>query len=270
MRKSRRLIISMMISIFISSTVIFLCESRSCENIRYLIKQYVVFFDGKKSMIENIFIGIFGSSVISLIGYIFEYNVEKRQMHLKIIYLFRIIYLRYYKSIGTENIESIREKFLQDEVFNEISCCCMEYKRFFSRRDNIYMTAIGIMKWTELYYTNIFCIYSALKEIEDNIKQLYTNIEEMELWKEKDLADKDIADKGIDSSKKTLLVLEECHKDILNEYNNTINSALETKKEIDNKKINKIKQEFGILDDVMAAFYGSAGYINRVWKGVEK
>lgn len=255
----------MIMSIFISGIIIFLCESKGCENIRSLIKEYMTFFDGKKSMIENIFIGILGSSIISLIGFIYEYNVEKRKMYLKIIALFRIIYFRYYKTLGIDDIKDIKEKFLQDESVIEISYCSVEYERFFFMRDDIYKSAIEVMKWLELQYICMFSIHSVAKEIENYVEQVSTRIEEMEEWEMNGLTEK-----AIEDSKKTLCALEEQYKDVLDEFNNIVNCALESKKEMDNKKVVKIKNEFGIFDDRIAAFWGNRQYVERVWKDIEK
>lgn len=64
MRKCRRLVNCMVIAILLSSIIIFLCECEQFENINLL---------GERESIKNIFIGIFGSSVVSLIGYILDY-----------------------------------------------------------------------------------------------------------------------------------------------------------------------------------------------------
>ncbi len=172
MKRCKRLIEIMIMSILISAMIIFMCENSYFLVVRNFVKQNINFFAGKKDVIENIFIGILASSLIALIGYILEYKNEKVSLHLKIISTFKIIYSRYYKLIGDKNIESIRNKYLQDEVINEIALCDMEYKRFFNKKKDFYRIAIEIMKWTELYYTNIFQAYSALSQIEEFIKSI--------------------------------------------------------------------------------------------------
>lgn len=265
MKRCKKLIEVMCMSIIFSGIIILICESSRFSYIRDFIKQNIIFFDGKKNVIENICIGIFASSLISLIGYIHEYRNEERNLKLEVIRIFKIIYFKYYELIGDKNIKDIRDMFLKDEIINKISYCDIEYKKFFSKKDDIYIIAIDIMKWTELYYTNVFCIYAALCEIEKCIDSVKESMEDISTWEEKDLVDKFLYE-----NKEVLSKLQKDYDDILEEMNKRINYYLKIKRELDYDKMVQIKNRFGILDGIEAAFLGNINYIEEVWKNIEK
>lgn len=166
----------MLISILLSGIIIAMCESNCLSLFRKFIKRNIIFFDGKKSVIENIFIGIFASSLIALIGYIFEYMDEEKRLKLEIISTFKGVYYKYYNLIGDTNIKDIIEKYIMDDVIIKANQCDIEYKKIFSKKADIYNEAIEIMRWVDLYYSNIYSKYSSLYLIEgfiDKIKKLW-------------------------------------------------------------------------------------------------
>lgn len=255
----------MCISILISGIIIFMCESNCFLHIRIFIKQYITFFDGKKAVIENICIGIFASSLIALIGYIPEYKNEKSSLKLEIIKTFKNIYFEYYELIGNDNIKDIKEKFMKDEVISRISYCSIEYGKDLFKRDDVYSKAIKIMKWIELYYTNIFCVYVALCEIEK-----YINIIKSDMIEIEKLEDKDLIDKYLHDSQEKLSDLQKIYDDILTEMNRRIKDNLKEKKNMDCNEMIEIKNKFGILDDGVAVILGNIGYIQEVWQNIGK
>lgn len=242
-----------------------MCESNLFLHIRTLIKQHIVFFDGKKAIIENICIGIFASSLIALIGYNFEYRNEKRSLKLEIIKTFKKIYFEYYELIGSDNIKDIREKFMKDEVISRISYCSNDYGEGSFKRNDVYIEAIKIMKWTELYYTTIFCVYAALCKINEYIDMIKRDMKRAEQWECKDLADQYLYD-----SQRNLSDLQKCYDDILNEMNRRIKDGLEEKKKRDCNEMIEIKSKFGILDDETAVILGNIGYIQETWFNIKK
>lgn len=280
MKRSKKLIQIMCISILLSGAIIFMCESTYFSCIRIFIKQNIIFFNGKKNVIENICIGIFASSIIALIGYILEYKNEKSIMKLKIIRVFKIVYFEYYKSIGIDNIKDIREKFMKDEIISEISYCDIEYDKILNKKDDMYMTAIKIMKWTEMYYTNMFCIYAALCEIQESINSINNKMEEQkkweEIWKKKweEICGRQWEEKAeeeyLRNSQESLSILQKCYDDILEEMNKRLKENLEIKRKKDCNEMVDIKNKFGILDDQAAAFLGNISYIQEVWQDIGK
>lgn len=263
MKKCKNLIGIMCISILLSGIIIFMCESSFFLHIRIFIKQYIAFFDGKKAVIENICIGIFASSLIALIGYIFEYKNEKSSLKLEIIKTFKNVYFEYYELIGDNNINDIREKFMKDDVISRISYCSIEYGKDLFKKNDVYSKAIGIMKWTELYYTNLFCVYAALCEIKKYIYIIKNDMKEVEKWEDKDLIDQYLHD-----NQGRLSDLKKCYDDILAEMKRRINDNLKEKKKKDCNEMIEIKNKFGILDDGAVEFVGNICYIREVWKEI--
>lgn len=255
----------MFVSILLSGTIIFMCESNYFLQIRIFLKEYIIFFNGKKAVIENIFIGIFASSLIALIGYVLENKNEKSSLKLEIIKTFKNFYFEYYEIIGNENIKDIRERFMRDEIISKISYCSVQYKKVFLKRDDIYLKAIRIMKWAELYYTNIFCLYAALCEIEKDINKIKKHKKEVEEWKEKGLTVQLLHD-----SQGILSVLQKDYDNILAEINKRIKDNLKEKKKKDCGEMIEIKYKFGILDDKVAAFLWGIGYIQETRQNIGK
>lgn len=111
----------MIITIILSLTIIYLCESEQFVIVRHLFSQRFKFLLGERENIKNIFIGILGSSVVTLIGYILEYfqSVKRLQEDVELYYMhIRTEFFQYinecneeiiYKIRGSDTFQKIRE-----------------------------------------------------------------------------------------------------------------------------------------------------------------
>lgn len=80
MVKAKKNINSLLISIAVSILIISFLETRLevCVNIRKIVKMVIPFFNGRRELIVNVFIGILGSSVVGSFAFIIEFGSEKK------------------------------------------------------------------------------------------------------------------------------------------------------------------------------------------------
>lgn len=114
MRKYKRLIISMVISIIVSLVIIWVlkCNFREFNN---------------KNDIINVFIGILGSSFVTMLGYMLELHFERKSNKQKLI--------QYYREISFKIIPYIKEmdtirvsKIMEDDIIYKIRDLLANYK----------------------------------------------------------------------------------------------------------------------------------------------
>lgn len=105
-----------------------MCEGEQFVNVRGFVTQKFKFLSGRRESIENIFIGILGSSIVTLIGYISDYfqSLKNLQKDVKLCYMD----MRYelFPYIGGNNVEIIYNVRRNDTMIKmgEIAC---EYKK---------------------------------------------------------------------------------------------------------------------------------------------
>lgn len=127
MRRCRQLVKSMIIAIFLSLIIILLCEWEQFENIRVYIVQKIGFLSGKRESIENIFIGILGSSVVTLIGYILEYLQSIKALRKDVELCYMDIRYKLFPYIDGNNVEFIY-KIRKDEILVKMREIGHDYK----------------------------------------------------------------------------------------------------------------------------------------------
>lgn len=168
MKRIKQLIEIMFISILISFSVILLLELGVFAEVRRAFVQKIVWFQGKREIICNIFIGILGSSIIALIGYIIDYFYELKEGRENIINLYRRARLEIIPIIGLESDEYINEVETQKDIIQKIEKMLEDYMKRLQRYNKLLQT-----KWLQEKKVNIFDLSFCPK----HIKAVYV------LWK---------------------------------------------------------------------------------------
>ena len=127
MRKCKQLVKSMIITIFLSLIIILLCEGEQFGNIRVFVVQKLKFFSGKRESVENIFIGIFGSSIVTLIGYILEYFQSIKILKKDVESCYMDIRYKLFPYIDGNNVKFIY-KIRKDEILVKMREIAKDYK----------------------------------------------------------------------------------------------------------------------------------------------
>ena len=127
MRRSKQLVKSMIITIFISLIIIFLCEGYQFVNIRRFVVQKFGFLAGKRESVENIFIGILGNSIVTLIGYVLEYFECIKNLQKDVEYCYMDVRDKLFPYIDGNNTEMIY-KIRKDDILLKMREIAQDYK----------------------------------------------------------------------------------------------------------------------------------------------
>lgn len=128
MRKMKKQIDIMIIFIFISGTIVVLCEYDNFFMLRRNVVSIMSFLDGKRDIISNISIGILCSSFIALIGYMFEYTAEKKKSKKDLFYLYKYIRVSILPKIGKEIKKEIVKTGVEDDRIYKMREVLENYK----------------------------------------------------------------------------------------------------------------------------------------------
>lgn len=222
MRKCKNSIVTMLFAILVSILVIAICNLHILAEFRVLVSQHITFLDGKATVIENIFIGVLGSSLIALVGFLYEYKSEKRVQETNIKQLFKMMYYHYYKQFGKEQIQDIKYKYVNDSFFDKLHEYKNNYLRGMICKRNNYNLAIDIMYNVEVYYfdmvrlenTKDFCLYM-IDDCEKSIEwfnRINCDCEPIEIQKRIDELKQNLSDLASreENVRKKALALKDC------------------------------------------------------------
>lgn len=189
MKRIKDSIKSMLISIFISGAIIFLCESNSLNLIRQEVIHLYPFLKGKESIISNIFIGILCSSVIALIGYIFEYKSESEKFVTKTLYYYQYVRFNILPGLGKETKTEIYKVNRYDKNILEIRTFLMEDDNFLSNCIKVekFLNIFSKYKYddiiiltSEIYseYVKAMCVFKIVCDYYSAVSSSYYRIDE--------------------------------------------------------------------------------------------
>lgn len=127
MKKCVNLIISMFVSMILSLLVIFMIETQHLEPFREFIFYYIPYLSGKGQIISNIFIGIFGSSLVTLIGYLFELLSAVKSSHTTLVENYRTVRILLIPNLGKESYDDIYNITVNKNIMSELKYSIEDY-----------------------------------------------------------------------------------------------------------------------------------------------
>ena len=180
MKKYKRLIFSMFISIFISIGIISLLNFGCQENNTY-------------STISNIFIGILGSSFVTLLGYFFEYFSYKKEYKNNVLDCYREVRIKIIPFLHSFDDDMVNKIMNKDIIYRiralrsdrlkylnilDKICKTRVIEKYEIRIDNIlpqYMKALYVLSMIHDYFTlrnTYLYIQNFLKSEYDDMYQM--------------------------------------------------------------------------------------------------
>lgn len=173
-----------MFTVMVIATVIII--TLESEGVFYIVRQkvetLVPFLDGKKELICNIFIGIWGSAFVTLIGEAAEYHVVKKEYEMNIIYKFDEVYTCIMKNEVI--VKSLYDLYPLEEVLDNYLVEVRElyYGYLPYKRKNKYVEIARSM-WK--YINNICENVTQLKQAENQI-EYWTEVKKRYIKESKD------------------------------------------------------------------------------------
>lgn len=248
MKKSKETIKQSLRLIFIVVLILWFLESNRWGEVRAFVASNFSFFQGKREIFSNIFIGILGSAVLLAFGEIINYFQEKRRLELRILELYQTWdkQIKHKDEIIADNVSYL--KCIEPEMMSfwkEVSLIYNEYLPYM--RVGQYFKLIRSM----FQYVNEIKVYlDKVEYIKNEKKYLLKSIEYYETLRSGYL-DTEINNKiniCIESWRKQLEILE-CEK--LNEEKVV-------------RKINKMRTSVSVN-----ATTANVLFLDRNWKSIE-
>lgn len=201
MRKSRRLLFSMSISMFMCIVISFILVSNSCIEIRQYVTILLPFLKQKKEVLLNIILGIFASSFIAYWGFVFEAIEEKRKMRLFIKKTYQQVYFNLIPYIDSLDYDQVRAiVVMKSDLIDDVREIIINYKyryriyQFFKKQllkissNDVdlffadfkflkYVKAIEVIGTLHDYFLNLNQLYFAIKT------HTFTYVEDCKLLK---------------------------------------------------------------------------------------
>lgn len=237
MEKSKRTLTKTRKIIFCSILIIMFLESDYFAPIRATVSSFLVFFQGKGTLISNIFIGILGSAVLTYVSEKAEYKVVKRRLQKDI--------LRVYSKWNRE-IEPLTSKCIDDiECVELISKNIYQYCEEIHLLYNTYLsyskndTYISLLR--PLYnYTSKFKDYLDYKQYNQGVREFFlSTIESLKKFK----SDDPEKNKSIDED---IVLIQKDIQDIEQKLEQHLGLFGESKEEL----INSINEKRNELNDI--------------------
>lgn len=240
MRKCKNTMASMLITSVLSLCIIIICNASVFCSLRTIISDYIVFLDGKSNIISNIFIGILGSSIISMFGYLYEYFNEKNIQEENIKRLFRTMYYNCLINIGKEDIQYIKDLYIDhnNNFFEKLHAYKNNYCRIINTQNNDYRLAINIMYNIEVYYFRMI----QLLNTKNTLIFMMENIK-----KDIDWIKNEDCQECIVNTEQQLTKMQEYLEEIVKEENNEREKIIK-KKDLLNQQILKLSIAFNLYD----------------------
>ncbi len=147
----RKLLLIMLLSVI----AVILLEFENLQILRYEIKSIFPFLSGKRTLLSNIFLGIFASAFCMYIGEVVNLKHTKNDLKLEIQQVFDEIWVKLRFKAGAYKQDYIRNSQIIIQYQDKIRHLCKEYS---SKLDNYYLI---------VYYLDaIVLFYKAIYENE--------------------------------------------------------------------------------------------------------
>ena len=159
MEKCRDTIRKMIRLIIMLSICIILLEANSLDDFRNSLVMYIPILDGKREIISNIFIGIWGGSALALLNELIEYQHLKKNMKSQILR----ICIKWNQDIKYKDLFPINNA----EHFNFVG---KEISRYWEEIERIYFDYLPFFR-AGLYFYLIRYLYSYCKVYKDYIEE---------------------------------------------------------------------------------------------------
>lgn len=159
MEKSKQIIAKTRNIIVITVISIIILESNSFSFLRNFVSSYIIFFQGKRTLISNICLGILGSAILTFVCEHDEYKSTKRKLEGDILSVYR----KWNKEMEPQTLERIED---------------IKYVNLIGEYMYPYWEEISLIYNTYLPYNRKNVYVKLIKTLYDYIKEFITYVED--------------------------------------------------------------------------------------------
>ena len=153
MKKSKDTIRQTLRLIFIITLIICFLESNVCRGIREFVASNFSFFQGKREILSNIFIGILGSAVLLAFSEVLNYIHEKKKLQFRILELYQ----------KWDGEIKYKDEVIADNIIY-LNCIAPELKNFWNEISLVYNDYLPYIRAGQ-YFKLIRTLFLYINEI---------------------------------------------------------------------------------------------------------